>query len=93
MDGGEGDAHGEGGRVGYIEGGEPFCGVDGSGAGDNGPVGGIADLHPLFDDWERGNMSTLVSLLHRDRVNSPSKGFMKASEETVAIPPARATAH
>jgi len=50
LDGGEGYAHGEGGGVGDTERGEPLGGVDGFGAGKHCSMGGVEDLHALFDD-------------------------------------------
>lgn len=52
LEGGEGNRHGEGGRVGDVEGAEAFVAEDGARAVGDGAVGGTVDLHALFDDVE-----------------------------------------
>ena len=53
LDGGKGDRHGQGGRVRDVECSEAFGGVDGLGAGEDGAVGRVLELHALFDHCAR----------------------------------------
>lgn len=53
LEGGEGDGHGEGRRVGDVEGAKTFVLVDVTGAVDHGSVhlARVLDLHALLDDY------------------------------------------
>ena len=50
LEGGEGDGHGDCGRIRHIEGGQTFSSEDGSGAGEDGRVGRAVNLHALLDN-------------------------------------------
>jgi hypothetical protein len=52
LNSGEWDSHGDGRRIGDVESGQALCTIDRSGAGHDGTMRGIADLHALLDDCE-----------------------------------------
>jgi len=93
LEGGEGHGHGEGGRVGDVEGGEALGAEDLARASGDGRVGTAVDLHALFDDYggmlawcaregEGGGCGQYV----------PSNGFISASLAIVAHAPDAAAA-
>ena len=71
----EGEAHGEHGGVGSVEGRDAFVPVDGPGTGESLPVRGAAHLHPLLDDCKQEDyLLTTADQSHRQREPSLRRG-------------------